>query len=290
MDWTLTAETMEELDARLSSLFRSISMTNPDQAIDQYRRSCSFTRLSSLHHAIASYYLLLNESSLAHRHLIQALDAIQFSIAIAPQNEFWRTHRSQYLAILLGKQSLADEIATVLVKKSLWTDLERHRNFAFHAALAHLWLGETTSAEQYLDNIRYLETLGGHIFPGAANCLLAIIQHDAELLVESLELMLKKHHRMTVAWRSSYYNVPDGFVSERITLMVITALRYGLAVKSQLKGCQKLLKVPTFSPLDRPELPKGKRFALPVDYVPDHYLSVWHNRLISRKPAKGLVS
>jgi|GEM_PF-3122950 len=277
MQTTISLEA--ELQYRLNSCQLSLA-NNPATAIPQMRHFAWFGHSNILlNHCW--YLQQLQQPEQATEARRQAYMAACHAFGYVEEYEYYRALLNCFQhALFSGNAAAADEWATLL-QKSLQPDQYHCTLYflPFFRPLATIWLGNTLDLSPYRTSLDKIASTKATYYPsGTMAALQAIAADDAPAAAAALDEILIYHAKKAAKAGSFIYNAPVGFVCRTATLLCITALWRGLALKQLLTKHRDTLKLMPQDLPHRTELSPKCRFILPVDYIPDELLAPWQQQ------------
>lgn len=274
----IAQESKDELNSVLQYFYGVLEILAPEDVMPQ-RKAITYLGSAGTHYSIGVLLSLLGQGDLAKNHFSQAIPFVRQGLSFNPAEEEIFQYALLAYSFLTGNAEQLDEsakVVSVLETRLLAKSYRRNKfNPHFDIAISHLWLAQTDKAKIHIDKLENIENKKSeenHFF-GTASSLKAIVERDEEKLIHSLEQILYEHVRATKRLR---YPLGDmHYICESAVCITILALRYGMDVKSKLLNGKQVISTKPFSTADNPDLPKNKKFKVPVDLIPNYMLSPW---------------
>jgi hypothetical protein len=254
--------------------------SHPESAIPRMRSIAWHGRSDVLFkHAWLLKQLQQPEQALAARQ--QTLAAAAHAFGYADTDEYYTRLMNCFKhALLSGNAQAASEWAVVLQKSQQPNPNEYYNYYLpFYRLLTSLWLGLPVDFALYqkaMDKVAALKS--SHYPTGTVAVMKAIAASDTPAAALAIDEILVYHAKKAAKPSSFVYNDIGGFVYNTATLLCITALWRGLALKPLLTKHRDTLKLMPQDLPHRTELSPKCRFLLPVDYIPDELLAPWQQQ------------
>jgi len=274
-----TISLQEELQCRLKSSLFFLDI-DPAAAIPEML-SWSWLRHSSLlfYHSWLLQQLQQPEQAIEARQ--QASVAAGHAFGYANAYDYYpRLMNCFKHALFSGNTQAASEWA-VLLQKSQQSDPQNcvYYYLPFYRLLTCIWLDKPVDFALYQKAMDKVAAIKSSRYPiGTMDVLQAIAANDAPAAAAALDEILVYHAKKAAKPGSFVYNDIEGFVYNTATLLCITALWRGLALKPLLTKHRDTLKLMPQDLPHRTELSPKCRFILPVDYIPDELLAPWQQQ------------
>lgn len=275
----ITQESKDELYSVLEYIRETLKILTPEEAAPE-RRADTCLGAAGTHYWIGVILNILEQGELAETHFVHAIPLIRKGLTFNPKAEKVFQYALLRYAFFTGHVEQMYESAKVVSALGIDTALKNDHprlffNPNFDVAVSYLWLGEPDKAKAYLEKLPKIECSKNefYLFEGTTSALNAIVERDEIKLIQSLDQVLDGHVQRVKRFR--YALGAMHYVCESAVYITILALKYGMDIKSKLNNTTQILKTKTHSPIDRPDLPKNKKFEIPVDLIPDYMLFPW---------------
>lgn len=283
MQTTILLET--ELNYRLNNSKQLLTI-DPQNAVD-YRRNFAWFGHSNQLFRLSWLLERLQDVEAATATRSQTLTAAGNAFGYANTYEYYDSLMNCFKhALFSGNAKAASEWAVVLQKSQQPNPNEYYYYYLpFYRLLTSLWLGQPVDFALYqkaMDKVAALKS--SHYPKGTVAIMQAITAGDAPTAAAAMDEILEYHAKKAAKPGSFVYNDIEGFVYTTATLLCITALWRGLALKPLLTKHRDTLKLMPQDLPHRTELSPKCRFILPVDYIPDELLAPWQQQRLASLP------
>lgn len=252
-----------------------LDILKPENAIPQ-RRADTCLGAAATHYSMGILLNMLEQPVLADNHFSKTILRMRLGLSLNPVEERTFQYALFRYALLVGNVEQVNESCKIIT--ALGLDHSRvYFDPNFELAVSYLWRGKVEETKSHLEKLSKIELKKNETyhFEGTTSALNAVIEGDETKLVESLELVLDGHIQ---AFKK--YKYPLGeihYVCESAVYITILALKYAMDIKPKLRNVSQVFKTQTHSPIDRPEIPKNKKFDVPVDLIPEYMLTYWRH-------------